>query len=141
MTDGYAKHRHTYITGPESKRPGTHHFEHSHEGGDCYHRHQDTGPAYFAGGISRAKRTKRPVGLQLAYVEPAEHERTFRVIFVDEYTPGHTSAGIGRAQWERERAAFIAAMHRGGPDSQDLTTEARMVNEFGMTPIYEVVKP
>jgi hypothetical protein len=70
-------HRHSYISGPLSRRSGTD-IVHSHEGGNGQHYHPATGPATYTidkdewwlqtGGLrggGRKRFTTRPVGPQL----------------------------------------------------------------------------
>lgn len=66
-------------------------IDHSHIDGADVHRHPDSGwasfavttelrNAYLGGGSGEKQRfTREPIGEQLAYVEPTEDERTFRV--------------------------------------------------------------
>lgn len=139
---GYEVHEHSYTSGPNAGgryRDGqwsSGKFAHSHEGGDVPHSHPHTGPAYFG----RRKLTKRPYGPQLEYIAHTPEQNTFRVIFVNEYTDAHASAGISRERWERNRAAFLA-IAAGSDEYESLTADARMVSRYRLTPIYELSKP
>lgn len=74
---GHRVHRHYWIAGPNSVKPGRHDFEHSHDGGDVPHTHADTGPACFSG----KKRTKRPNGPQAdGYRATPREELLFDVV-------------------------------------------------------------
>lgn len=135
----YERHEHSYITGPESRKPrkpGAPELVHSHEGGDMPHSHPDTGPSRYG----QNKLTKLPKGPQLELVEHTPERGSFRVIFVDEYTVGHASAGLSRERWEHERAAFLS-IAAGQDGYQANSAEARMIREFRLTPIYELSDP
>lgn len=135
----YEVHEHAYTSGPEQRKPrkpGAPELVHSHEGGDMPHAHPDTGRSRYG----QNKLTKKPTGPQLERIAIAPERNTFRVIFVDEYTSGHASAGISRERWERERAAFLS-IAAGEGDYESHSVDARMVREFRMTPIYEVSGP
>ncbi len=130
-------HSHHYLSSTSS-------FEHSHEGGGVPHKHPDTGPATFVidkdewhaatglDGGGRKKFTHKPTGPQLPIAELEDWQRTFRVVFVDEYTDGHAGAGISREAFEASRAKFEA---RGAASAH---AAAGMVLSFGMTPTSEV---
>jgi len=110
-------------------------IRHAHPAGSTPHSHPDTGPARY----ERRKQFRvKPNGPQLAYIPRSPAESTFRVVFVDEYTPGHASAGISRERWEAERAAFLADMGKqtGGTYAID-----RLVRMFRLIPIYEIRNP
>lgn len=138
-------HRHSYTRGPNAtagyRADGkwhTNQFEHAHEGGDRSHGHPETGPAHFIGGIARAKLVTRPTGEQLPLVALEDEQRTFHVVFVDEYTAAHTSAGISRERWEAERAGFLRCI---AGEAHGLHAVSRMIDDFDMTPIYELRRP
>ncbi len=132
-------HCHHYLSGASS-------VEHAHEGGDVPHKHPDTGPATYTidkdewhavtglDGGGRKKFAHKPTGPQLPTVELEDWQRTFRVVFVDEYTDGHAGAGISREAFEASRAQFEA---RGAASAH---AAARMILGFGMTPTSEVVR-
>lgn len=147
-------HTHSYLGNDwsmRSRNPNKPDIEHAHEGGDRPHLHPDCGPATYTidkdawaaatglKGGGRKKFTAAPTGPQLPLVERPPQDNTFQVIFVDEYTPGHASAGISPEQFALMRAAFI----RDAADARASGGHAvaRMEQEFGMTPIYELRKP
>lgn len=134
---GYELHSHAYI-GREPHCQGQRDITHSHEGGDSAHQHADYGPAHYSrGGRRRPKFTKKPNGPQLALVELEEWQRTFRVVFVDHYTSEHLrSAGTTREDFDRQREDFRRCM--AGDGIGGMVAE-RMINEFDMTPVYEIV--
>lgn len=145
QTPTLAMHRHCYTSGPNAqagyRADGKWHenqFMHAHEGGDRAHRHPETGPASFIGGIARAKRTVKPSGPQLPLVPLTEEERTFHVVFVDDYTAAHAGAGISRERWERERADFVRCV---AGEAHGLHAVSRMIDTFDMIPIYELRRP
>lgn len=135
-------HEHCYLG--EERRSD---IEHSHEGGARPHWHQHCGPAHYTidkdewlratglKGGGRKKFTAKPTGPQLPIVPIAPEENTFRVIFVDEYTDGHQSAGISPEDFALMRRDFVENMAAGAHAIE------RMKQSFGMTPIYEIVRP
>ncbi len=138
-TQGYEQHEHSYVSGPESKRPrkpGVPHIVHAHAGGEGGHLHPDTGPARYDR-AQHKKLTKKPRGPQLPFVERPPEESTFRVIFVDAYTTAHGQAGISPERYAQERADFLATM-RG--EMVGMTPD-RLSQRFDLTPIYELHTP
>lgn len=143
-------HTHSYVSGPNANKSWLSKVEHSHEGADIPHTHPDTGPGAYTidkdewaartglKGGGRKKFTAKPTGPQLDYIERPAHENTFRVIFMDEYTDAHASADISRERWEGERADFIEAMET---DQRGGYTAERMIQSYGMKPIYILDKP
>ena len=133
-------HQHTFISGPHNHGGAASQFLHCHEGGNRAHRHEDTGPAYYPGGIGRAKSRLKPHGRHLPLVSLTDEERTFTVVFVDQYTDGHAGAGISRERWERERAAFIDLLE-GGARFDAISVERRLREEFDLRAIYRLDPP
>lgn len=131
-------HRHAYIRGGKRGE-----VSHSHPGGSVPHSHPDTGPSHFMGRGSKRgpKATARPSGPQLDYIEHTPEQNTFRVVFVDVYTPSHASAGITPEMFAAMRAAFVADMAGADDGMEHISADRRMVNEFGLTPIYELSAP
>jgi hypothetical protein len=147
-------HEHCYVHGPNAGCVGRYKFEHSHAAGDTPHEHPDTGPSafmidkdewYAATGLhggGRKQYTAAPRGPQMARVELAPHQRTFRVVFHDQgLTAEHQRAGLTAADLEAQRAAFqnpdrVTAGPPGSPGTGDAAV-ARMALTFGMTPRYE----
>lgn len=126
----YELHEHTDL----SRHPYTR-IRHAHPNGSTPHSHPETGPACY----DRRKQYRvKPNGPQLDYIPRPESESTFHVVFVDEYTPGHASAGISRERWEAERAQFLADMAE-----QTVSTHAvdTLVTMFRLIPIYEIRNP
>jgi hypothetical protein len=84
-------HEHAFVRGPRSRRAGTHHFVHSHEGGDVPHQHPDTGPARYTidkdgwlretglRGGGRKKFTVRPTGEQFPRLELEPWQTEFEI--------------------------------------------------------------
>lgn len=123
----YELHEHTEM----SRHPYTT-IRHAHEDGSTPHSHPNTGPACY----DRRKQYRvKPNGPQLEYIPRSQEESTFHVVFVDEYTPAHTSAGISRERWEVERAAFLADV--AAEQASGYAIE-RLVKMFRLTPIYEL---
>lgn len=143
QTPTLAMHEHSYLgkdRALKSRDPNKHDIRHSHEGGNGGHKHPDCGPACFPGGMARAKKTVKPNGTQLPIVPMTTEERTFTVVWVDEYTSAHASAGITPERYARERDAFISLME-GRDEYTFVSADERLVNEFDMLPIYEMRVP
>jgi hypothetical protein len=102
-------HEHCIVSGPRhSNVVGGNRIVHSHDGGDTYHRHPDTGPASFVidkdewlretgmRGGGRKKFTTAPEGEQLERIAPEPGEGEFE-IHVGSPPPGWTGTGAGLA--------------------------------------------
>lgn len=137
-------HEHAFI--PESGPTRT--IAHSHEGGEGAHRHRHCGPARYTidkeawaaatGGLKGGGRkayTAKPSGEQMPAIALTDDERTFAVIFHDEYTPGIAAAGISEEEYALQREYFLRFGAEGAPAVE------RLKQEFGMVPTYEYRKP
>lgn len=127
----YELHEHAVLTSRRAE-----HIRHAHADGSTPHKHPDCGPARYD---QRQQYRVKPNGPQREWRELAEWQRSFHVVFVDEYTAGHASAGISRERWEAERAAFLADMR--GEAEYTTPPIATMVHEFRLRPIYELRRP
>lgn len=153
---------HTFVDGRDGPN-----IQHSHTEGSVAHKHPETASAWFGhrGQGVGIKPTSQPHGPQLAYVELAEDEATFRVVVPYQYInlmAQGTSVRPGRPLTARERKAVtpppewsrvafrqtmdvivMAARYpevysvASGGGAIDMTAK-RMQDDFRLTPIYEI---
>lgn len=126
----YELHEHTDMT----RHPYTK-ICHAHADGSTPHSHSNTGPACYG---RRKQYRVKPNGPQLEYIPRPPEQSTFRVVFVDEYTPGHAAAGISRERWQEERAQFLADM---AAETASAPAVERMAGTYRLRPIYELRDP
>jgi hypothetical protein len=111
-TAGFEVHEHSFISGPRRGR-----ISHSHEGGNAWHEHPDTGPASYTidkddwfkatglRGGGRKKFTPKPTGEQLPTIPRIGD--FFRVVIMDPpCPPGHKGEGGAMVATARIAAKF-----------------------------------